>query len=262
MPSFQRLLLLVLIPAGILCSAFPVSAQQADCLCMPIFTSGMPARNSDSMMVDTCGLDAESCVHAAMMGDRNRYYSKTGYLIDFDVPAIRLPTAPEDSILEVTWDAIDTALSVLRADMEGLENKYGSYVLRKLDPADSSSQRFELRMDDYENVDSIVVDLSEIDNLRLDRDPNFEFILSGPADRAEDLGLTVFPSPARDYVIVTAREPARSISLYDLLGREVAVPSISSMSGADRLRLDLHTLPDGVWYLRVNNAVHSLIIQR
>lgn len=276
MPSFQRLLLLVLIPAGILCSAFPVSAQQADCLCLPIFPDTIPRFNDDSILIDTCGLRPwdSTCWEKALQFDtlaaqridtKSRMYTKYSYNITFDIPAVVLPMLPPDSIVEVPWEMIDTAYRGLRSGMEGIESTFGAYVLRKRNPLDSLSQEFEVRLVNYHRADSVINALNAVDHVEAIYPWETFLGLSSVSDPSPDLnaaGLLVYPLPARDWITIVTQEPVQTINFYDILGREVAVPSISYVSGADRLRLDLHTFPDGVWYLRVNNAVQSLIIQR
>jgi hypothetical protein len=72
--------------------------------------------NPDSVRIDTC---SSSPTFNQLYGKRWFYIKFTHYVID-------LPQAPADTILEVSWTAIDTAYPSLRTAFAALESKYGT----------------------------------------------------------------------------------------------------------------------------------------
>jgi hypothetical protein len=104
--------------------------------------------NEDSVMVDSCQNPPVQLV-------------QKWFLVVFDYYVIDLPEAPEDTILEVTWESISTSFTQLRSDFEEMENKFGGFILRKRRPqiTDSTqigSKTFWLSFDDYVIKDSVL----------------------------------------------------------------------------------------------------------
>lgn len=61
---------------------------------------------------------------------------------------------------------------------------------------------------------------------------------------------SVSPNPAADFILVQGREPLRSIVLKDARGK--TCKTISGIN-ADRCKVELHELPSGVYFLRVES---------
>lgn len=87
----------------------------------------------------------------------------------------------------------------------------------------------------------------------------FQQVLSAPVVAVGDLGetlqLTVYPNPAADYLIISTDAPLITVQLYDLLGRSVGSQTLRSGEN----RLDLSTLPQGMYLLQAFNATQQLI---
>src|SRR5690606_5119024 len=84
-------------------------------------------------------------------------------------------------------------------------------------------------------------------------------VASEPGPEGEEgLGLSVQPNPARRSasVVLTLPEPGEvSISLYDVLGRRVAVLHDGRLAaGEHALPLDVRGLPPGVYVVRVSSG--------
>lgn len=113
----------------------------------PPFAAGNP----DSVLVDTC---SGSSTYGS-------FYARKWFRIAFGAYVIPLPTFSADTIIEVSWTAVDTSFSDLRAGLQLIEAKYGSFVLRKLypesnDTANGASSNFAVRFASAVCVDSVV----------------------------------------------------------------------------------------------------------
>ncbi len=113
--------------------------------------------NPDSVLVDSCQ-------------DPPIIYVYRWFDIVFDNYVIDLPAYPEDTTIDVTWEAISSSYIQLRNDFQELENKFGSYFLRKKTPQiiDSNhigSRVFLIGFYEYVNKDSVVEYLSKIQGL-------------------------------------------------------------------------------------------------
>ena len=91
----------------------------------------------------------------------NHLYSQRWFSLDFAYYVIDVPSAPHDTILEMSWTAIDTSYSALRTAFSNLESKFGTLVLRKdiPDRVDSSAQAsrlYSVRFVNYVCVDSVL----------------------------------------------------------------------------------------------------------
>jgi hypothetical protein len=150
--------------AGVLCYG-GMSYAQAPNSCLRLFcVDGMPddstgdiCSNTDSVMVDTC---QSSSTYGGL-------YGKRWFEVHFQYYVINIPQAPYDTTLEVSWAAIDTNYTLLRASFASLEGKYGTLTLKKyaphiVDSTDVSSKVYYVRFANYACVDSVNKDLSAI----------------------------------------------------------------------------------------------------
>jgi hypothetical protein len=146
--------------------------------CLIIVPSDTVFFNSDSTAIDTCGLTnnySQGSREYAMEYITQQtpgtwgpnIYASHWWLIKFNQPAIKLPWATSDSIIEVSWQAIDSLDTNLRNGFQSLQQQFGSFVLRKeipYDTAGQNSQAFLLRFSQYHNVDSVDNFIKSIDS--------------------------------------------------------------------------------------------------
>jgi len=104
--------------------------------------------NPDSVMVDSCQ-------------NPPAIFVRKWFGIIFENYIIDLPAAPEDSLLDVTWESISSSFTLIRNDFEAIENKFGNYTLRKVNPQiiDSThlgSKYFKVSFNNYVNKDSVI----------------------------------------------------------------------------------------------------------
>lgn len=122
-------------------------------------------QNAD-VYVDTSGISHN--LFNLLLTNKN-LYSKRGLIIKFEKEAITLPKAPKDSVIELTWNSIDSSFKKLRNGFEKLENIFSYYKMLKIYPDQKKgegSQKFELIFNRLVNVDSVINHLHTI-NLKL-----------------------------------------------------------------------------------------------
>jgi hypothetical protein len=113
--------------------------------------------NPDSVCVD-------SCIGSPTFG---KQFARETFEIGFTQTIVFLPWAPQDSIIEFSWTAIDTAFPAIRSAFQQLESDFGTLWLRKANPNDTSlnssgNTAYYLRFANRVAIDSIVSRLSSM----------------------------------------------------------------------------------------------------
>lgn len=126
----------------------------------PTFADDTAWSNPDSVMVD-------SCISSPTFGQQ---YAKGSFQIGFTYYILPTPDGPEDTIIERTWQDIDTNYSSVRNEFDTLEQQYGSYFFRRDEPHvnDTSlgrKSRFFIRFDNYVPIDTIKAYIDRIDHV-------------------------------------------------------------------------------------------------
>ncbi|MEM7366955.1 MAG: T9SS type A sorting domain-containing protein [Bacteroidota bacterium] len=81
--------------------------------------------------------------------------------------------------------------------------------------------------------------------------------LSNTADVSAKL--VVYPNPSKDYLILEGeRKEWNSIGLYTLQGIDLWSEHLVSDSSPTRLRLDIQSLPSGIYFLTTSNTIHKI----
>ncbi|HVZ37642.1 MAG TPA: hypothetical protein VHI13_00030, partial [Candidatus Kapabacteria bacterium] len=231
-PDFRSSLYIITMVAAIftIMSAGATGIRaQGDCGCLP--PSGKDIANSDSIVIDTCGLKGEwsTCVEAAhYVDDYTRLFARRWWLIVFDVDAVHLPAADRDSIVEIGWREIDTAYPDIRAGFEMLEMMFGPITLRKKYPDNATgdgSRIFRMRLQSYFRLDSVINLTRSIPHLTCDFDSELLFPSSVVASDGDvsRTSLDIRPNPARDRVRICFDRPAtrRSLTITDIAGHSI-----------------------------------------
>jgi len=115
------------------------------------------------ILIDTAGVPRDVSKPGDLLS--GELYAHGKWVIWFTVDAIKLPPAPRDSIVRITWDAIDTAYPEMRAGFQALEEQFGPFHLDKRLPHKVSgieSQKFYLWFENYVNVTKVNMALSTI----------------------------------------------------------------------------------------------------
>jgi hypothetical protein len=216
-------------------------------------------QNRDSVMIDTCfGSDTY-----------NSLYSKKWFKIRFHNYVINLFQAPYDTLLEVSWTNIDTMFTSLRSSFSILEDKYGTFFLRKYAPnltdsTDPASHVYDIRFSTYVPVDSILNDLrniSGLDSYSFSSYPGFlDDVLEKKSGRNEIL---VVPNPATNSIEVKcdliSDNQSHIISVFDPIGNVVLNERINSSNS----NIDISHLPNNFYILKIDSfSKINLIIRK
>lgn len=247
----RNLFLAIALIANVIC-IFPNSGMSQACLELFPYIGPELADSSlfyvDSIKVDTC--------------NNWRLYAKRGFSVVFDSIVLRIPLAPSDSVLRVSWQEIDTAYPAVRAGFQALEARFGSLHLRKIFPDDTgmytAARRFDIEFDDYDLVDSI---LSYLDTIPLVQ-ASFRWP-SAPASvrrRRCDSQFSVFPNPAREHFHVRSSSGAfvKDIQIITHSGYTIYRVKVAPFSSDVVIELD-HLRP-GTYQVLVNEQVLPLVI--
>jgi hypothetical protein len=202
--------------------------------------------NTDSALVDTCS--GSSTYRGIYVKQWFNFAFRYGSML-------QLPSAPADTILEVSWTAIDTNYAATRSAFQALETKYGTFVLRKLNPDLTDTNKplqggaYKIRFLNYVCEDSAWHDLKavpEIDDTFMQDGLLVPYASVVVTYSFEKNGIQIYPNPARSSIDILGRSDS-PLFLYDEKGEclKVLNPSQETIS--------LEGLPFGNYFLRSNN---------
>jgi hypothetical protein len=270
----------------------PVQTEDLDpCWIIPCLdTEYMQGINPDTLAIDTCGFYVESGGYYFNSHDwceeirsqknalvlqfitQKRYYSKRGWHLRFEVMAIKLPWAPEDSILECNWNAIDTAYPEIRQGFQELEEKYGNLILRKSDPCDTTysyysykSQIFTVHFQNWLNTVEVAEALNNIPKSVGGFSGYFDvttsFIIENEG-KSNSL-FEVYPNPSENKITIKINEinnNNNSINIYSLDGKLQITQLIQYSS--ETIDIDTSKLINGIYLVIYNNQQTKIVIRR
>ncbi len=207
--------------------------------------------NPDSILVDTCLVGLCQCGDPVIGA-----WIKRGFYIYFDTNTIPLGWAPHDADVEVTWQAIDTSYPALRSAFQNLEQRFGTYTLKKQYPDDTGSieygaRDFFLILSNYVPFDSIYFALDSVSEIQT------AFYWPVVADVVPILkrstnNLQLFPNPAGSEIQISCNGDTfkGGIQILNPLGIVVKTVAISDESSS--VTIDISDLPSGYYYLICN----------
>ena len=214
-----------------------------------------PCVNLDSVMVDTC----------AGSSTYKQLYTKYWFDVEFKNYVLNLPAAPADTTLEVSWTAIDTTYSAIRNAFSVIESKYGTLWLKKYAPSvvDSTrlvSRKYQIRFDNYNCIDSVLVDLNNcpglVKEVHYGGYPKYETKVLNILNNSL---LIVSPNPASSALTISSKGPLLSVSIYDIQGKKVMeVDTILRTQTS----IDVKELVNGTYFLKCDNHLTQIQIQR
>jgi hypothetical protein len=94
-------------------------------------------------------------------------FAKGWFQVEFAYYLLPTPVGNPDTVIDRSWTDIDASYEETRGSFEQIEEKYGQFILRKLQPdvTDTSLGRssiFALRFNAIQNIDSMTLVLREI----------------------------------------------------------------------------------------------------
>ncbi len=210
-----------------------------------------PNHNPDSVRVDTCS-------SSATYGE---LYITHWIGVTFDSDILRIPADSVDSVVETTWEAIDTDYPSVRSGFSAIEAKYGSFVLRKAYPKSGiggpGSSIFGVGFSSYLCLDSVLNDMGTIPLIDLSLDDGLITILAGVvlgAIPGMASGIRLFPDPAWGIVEISGGELHDAL-LFDESGQRIR--SWKLLNGS----FDISGFPSGHYFLFSNEGSSRFIIR-
>lgn len=268
--------------------SMPVRSQDIDsCWCIPCYnTQYMEFYNRDTLAIDTCGIIEELGSSSELDNYNNdwcelvrsqespivrrlvwykRYYSKRGWSFSFQVMAIDLPWAPHDSIVECSWEDIDSSYTNIRDAFERLEKKYGEFYFIKKDPEDTItylSQTFKLRFDNWVNTIEVYDSLKTIPQI-VPGVNVFHFVDGLSIDQTSEKIFEVYPNPSENKIIIKFNEEPENINIINIFSIDGNLQISQPIQfPADNIQVDISELSDGVYFVVYKNQRTKIVVRR
>ena len=188
------------------------------------------------------------------------WYAKTGYNVIFlTKDPFDLPAYPRDTTIIKHWTELDTNLSALREKFQFIENKYGSFVLKKglpdiIDTASLGSRSYRIMFSKHQYVPDILVDLTDTSLFApVSFQPRFGQNLGTVVDFVEENNLFLFPNPANDKLILDISNISyslKNIKLYNLLG---TLFNVNYTIFTNDIEFDITSLNKGIYFIQIDN---------
>nr|HVZ41201.1 T9SS type A sorting domain-containing protein [Candidatus Kapabacteria bacterium] len=241
---------------------------QGDCGCLP--PSGKDIANGDSIVIDTCGLQGAwtDCEEAAHYAGLLRMYARHWWFIHFDVDAIHLPAADPNAIIEVGWQAIDTAYLDTREGFEALERRLGPITLRKVYPQATTGEdarMFRMRLEQYFYQDSVTRETDSIPHVVCDFASSITFpssVVHIDQSIANNY-IEVKPNPAHDRVNVCCGHSDAWVPLMvaDVAGH-IVIASEARTDASGNALIDVSRLEPGLYLIHCGSVSGSFLVAR
>lgn len=255
----KKFLPLLLFTAGLLLTTAQLNTQGLP-PCAKIFGPPDAQQNPDSVAVDTCW---DSPTY-------DQLYARQWFDVTFDTQAVDLPWYPNGTVIDTTWEVVGTDFSSIREGLEDLEERFGTFILRKRWPADTLgeiSQMFDLRFDSYVNIDSASDAINAIPNAYGGYIQRLIILIDAvPVDVMEEAESETFfliPNPAGGSVDVAFESKKFSTTspliVHDALGRTVLQTPVQQPP--QHTRLDLSALSAGAYFVRYGSSLTTLIVR-
>jgi hypothetical protein len=239
--------------------------------------------NQDSALVlDTCGLFQLSSRSYSDCGDiyenwdinkeerHSRLYAKQHWTVRFDVAAIYIPKAPSDTIIEVSWEAIDTSFAEIRTAFQQLEQQYGAFRLRKFYPdydTNEFSQVFLLYFDNYVNIFDIEEYIDSIPNTSCDFSRWIVKPVSVNNENGESLIkdkiFSIIASNNKKEILIQTNidfSGDNFIIINDMNGRAIKTIKIENSFSGTIIPINVSDLIKGIYFVCIGNYCNKFYV--
>ncbi len=212
----------------------------------------------DSTFVNPYLVKVDSCSDSPTFGE---FYGKEFFRLKVEYNIIpRDFLAPEDTIIEYTWQDILPQYTDARNEFQQFEQMFGTFYFRDPYPNEPDTSQFikrslALRFDHYVNIDSAENALKSITCLKSAMFVGWFRYLTSVKESETQQTLLVYPNPAIDFIELMKSEEfiSTEITIYDLYGRIVKQTSYNNSP------INISALPSGTYVLRVNNSTYQFI---
>ena len=234
---------------------FAVSEEKKD-TCLKLYLPNEPDKdmyNPDSVMADTCN-----------QINKNLLYAKHWFFIILPPKVLNIPEFNRDTIIERNWRDIDSSFINLRYGFFNVEKIFGNFILRKIAPdiIDTNSygsRSFEIRFNNYVNIDSVQYFLQNIPNtFHALYDMRVKDLRSNLSENDIKLinKFELIPNPSNYNLNITFNINSASkikINIINILGKKV-IEYINSQIfeiGENTINLDLTELKSDVYFCQI-----------
>jgi len=212
----------------------------------------------DSTFSNPYFVKVDSCTDSPTYGE---YYGKDIFRLKFEYNIIpRDYLAPEDTIIEYTWQDILPQYSNAINDFQNIELNFGTFYFRESFPNEPDTTEFVkrgllLRFIDYVHIDSVEKALANIESVKSAGFNGWFTILTSVNESEINHRTMVYPNPATDYIEFENSIDFNSkvIAIYDVYGRLVKQTTYNNSP------LDISELQKGCYIVRVNNTTFHFI---
>ncbi len=261
---------LVLLLAIVILSSAHLSAQvNEDCLCMPegeTDSTGGWGSHYD-LKIDTCGIVAvaDSCdgIFEEMTGNafdsirHNRIYAVKKWIIDMEEEIIEFP----DSIDYATWDNVSVEYPEVKDSLKNIEQNFGTYKIY-----DENSEVFPnlvfVVFDNYVKAYTVEKAFNNIPLLTC----IYEHGVYSPVSSIKDIkknNLEYIESVSYDGIIkvkFNKIEGYVDLNVYNNMG--VLIFSNTFFPDSREIKINLHNMNSGIYFVQINNKFHKILILR
>jgi hypothetical protein len=236
------------------------------CLCLP----DGPIFNPSKVMIDTCEISqGKSCnevtqkyITGLKLG--KLYYTKSAIRIQFKYALKYFPPAPDDSLIIIQINDIDSQFYQIKENLLELTNKFGDFFLHKTYPRFDSGELstiYQTRFKNYINAINFVEDCNKYDDMNC---VFFGEIPYGP-EYVNDLSnsnINYYPNPAENELYIEFSNPKVSsfdIKIYNHLGILKKNFTIQTNNLISNYKVDISELPSGVYFIMIDSRTYKFI---
>ena len=221
--------------------------------------------NPDSVLYDSCF--CKDRLHEGC----DSIYAKQWYEIIFNnKDPYGFTQFPEDTIIETTWQNLDSNYVDLRNMFQIAENMFGTFILRKRYPeiTDSTSlgsRGYLIKFQNYRNIFSVVYyfyytnllfdfyykeELTYIPDLIIDD------------NELDNIFIKIYPIPCYNSITISFSSDkvfSYDIKIIDNLGYELLLENQSIQQGEQSIKINTDKLSEGIYFLLIDFGKNKIV---
>ena len=251
-----------------------------DCMCPPLSypKTGQLINQDSSLVFDTCGVwypsaDCDSAfwnnvnsIHfdSAMI----RVYAKKSWDVKFDVPAIPLDSVGYDTLLYVTYDAIDSInYPNIKHGFKQLEIDYGTFRLRKIRPdvtIGKLSQYFVLYFDNYVPMGEVWYTIDTMEHVYCEFQGWPKVTQENVVEDENTKDFKISYDASMQNITIQPKNfiKIEKIEIFSLLGTLMYSDKSLTFLNDNNFRINISNYPNGIYIIVINEQIYKLNIVR
>jgi hypothetical protein len=273
----MKMKILIVLIALLLPNGKTLLSQIPDCMCPPLKhpASGYLVNQDSAFVIDTCRIrypsaNCDSVYWKNMFSEygkeaMKRVYAKHTWLLWFNVEAFPLPVAPSDTIIEVTWEDVDSLnYPEVKTALNNIATTYGNFKLKKTRPQLTEpiyGQTFEVFFENYVNVLEIEKKFNNIPYSNCDfiswlSDDYPNIVINSDLSKSP----IIFPNPTSDKLTITFKneQSSQSLKLFSITGIKLNEYNLDKFT--IETELDLSPYPNGIYFLQIGNEMFRVAV--